>query len=299
MAFSKALMGVYPISSFMHVPKKMPAPVWLMLGTAFAVDTGNLALSDAFRARHPTLLVTAGHTFSPWKQHKLNIPEEWCRLRYMVARCMAFDQNGAADAALMADMTVVAAHPKLDVCVLAPTDAAAFAAMQAKHRASVGLDGEGAMPDPFRLARPVAGASGTFTGFRGRGTLGDPSTMPSEEEAKTMSDDEKRRLVAEQRGAFGRQDGSIISARPRFTDDGAEVGHAAVSSGRVYSGMSGCPFVSSSDRAVHGVLTSRAFIDGDGAAAEGIEVRGSQEDRPYDIVYVPSGDIIDWLETMK
>src|SRR3989338_4454877 len=108
MSLTSAVGGIFPVVSFLHVPKQMPQPQWLVLGTGFLLHVPSLlptnqannnhrpdGLLSRVRSRHqkankngdPFLVLSVAHNFAPWrvKEWKLNIPDDWRKARYIAA----------------------------------------------------------------------------------------------------------------------------------------------------------------------------------------------------------------------
>lgn len=309
-----AMAGVWPIASYLHVPKQMPQPVWLSLGTAFALDKASAGFSASFQAKHEVLLLCAAHTMTPWRLYKLNIPDDWCKGRYVIGKALMYDAFGAGDAARLFDVGLVGVHPTLDVALLRVAKPAEFrAACRAGPRGD-----EGDHNDTFAATRlvpsPTEPTNGTFVGFRGRGSLGDVAA-PDEEAVKKMSAAEKQQLQEQHRNAVGRQDATQLNValvaepptvavpRLRTSEDEGHVDAAASPAssvysravisgvGRGYAGMSGSPLFSG------GSLLAPA--DGVRDAHGLLFQAGLQEARDSEVLYVPSEPITEWLQTLK
>uniref|UniRef100_A0A6U4UBD8 Peptidase S1 domain-containing protein n=1 Tax=Neobodo designis TaxID=312471 RepID=A0A6U4UBD8_NEODS len=316
-----SLSGIWPIASYLHVPKHMPAPNWLMLGSAFAIDKGSLNLNPAFAAKHDVLLLTAAHSFSPWRCFKLNIPEDWRKARYVTGKVMQYDAHGSADVTRTCELGVVAVHPTVDVAlvkVMKPDEFRKQCAAGPKD-APPAEEGEAADVNDvfgtFRLTTPDfatddALVTSSIMGFRGRGSLGN-TEWPSEEAVKAMPAEQRKALMEEQRNAVGKQDYNVCQVSlvkdPPVTDvpplvptsDAGELkgpassiySRAAVKSGSCYAGMSGSPLV-------FGPLIAEQ--PGQPRDAAGLLFQsGLKEKRNTEVLYVPSSAMIPWLESLK
>nr|CCC89572.1 unnamed protein product [Trypanosoma congolense IL3000] len=123
----------FPIMSFLHVPGKMSQPLWLMMGTAFlvrvpgGVHLGGPTFNDSAYAGNLNcgtrrVLLTAKHTFVPWKYtdpQKLKIPEEFRKTRFVIGRLYLPDDEGRAVGSRTVDLQLMALHPSLDIALVA------------------------------------------------------------------------------------------------------------------------------------------------------------------------------------
>lgn len=317
--------GVWPIASYLHVPKVMPQAQWLMLGSAFAIDTSNLRLDPGFAAKHDNLMITAAHTFAPWRSFKVNIPDEWRKGRYVTGKLLQYDAHGAADNTKMHDLGLIAVHPTVDVALVKVMKSSPFFAQcrAGPTMAPPPEDNEDAdvndMFARFKLVTPefasdadaAASVPATVLGFRGRGDLGSTEQM-SEEEGKKMSAADRQAKIDNHKNAVGRQDLHLTKVRllkdapiaevpplvPAFTDMPGEnvpgssiYARAAVEGGACYAGMSGCPVVTA------------PFVAPDRKAsrnAAGVLFRqGLAGNKTTEVLYVPSAAVVSWLESLK
>jgi hypothetical protein len=320
-AVASSVAGIFPIVSYLHVPKAMPEPNWLMLGSTFVLDKSALKLNPAFAAKHEVLMLTAAHTLAPWRCFKVNIPDEWRKARFVTGKVMQYDCLGTADVSRMCELGVVAVHPTVDVALVKVLDAKTFT----KHCADGPKDAEKDPGDAddvnnvlgaFRLTSPTfasdapddAFVEASCLGFRGRGKLGDTEAL-GEEQQKKMTTAERQALVDEHRKAVGKQDFNVCRIRvrkdPPVTDvpplvPTGEAGdpkapassiysRGLVASGACYAGMSGAPLV----------LPPLINAGGSRDACGLLFQRGLNENRNTEVLYVPSSAIVPWLESLK
>lgn len=228
--------GIFPVTSFLHVPRKMPQPVWMMLGTAFIVDlapANAAAIQEKTKTTPPLTIVTALHTFMPWKFFDFTFPEEYLRARYVTGTIFHVDDYCQPDMACQFPISLRAVHPSLDLCLLTiniRADAAAESKfLQAAQQRS--------MLAKFRLVDAPIGSRADIVGYRGRGKLGLVSDY-SQEALKAVPAAEREEMQKLHRQAVGKQDPA--SAPCTLLDPTrVELDNPA----HVFSGMSGGPIV--------------------------------------------------------
>lgn len=162
MSLTTAVGGIFPLVSFLHVPKQMPQPQWLVLGTGFLLHLPSLpnqtrsdGLLSRVRARYnnksstnvnrggdPFLVLSVAHNFAPWrvKEWKLNIPDDWRKARYITANIYQYDANGSCLKDTACKMQMEAVHPTLDLALLSIPDTGSFVRQVAVAAAATGHD---------------------------------------------------------------------------------------------------------------------------------------------------------------
>jgi hypothetical protein len=315
--------GIWPIVSYLHVPKAMPQAQWLMLGTAFALDKPSLKLDPAFAAKHDVLLLTAAHTLAPWRCFQVNIPDEWRKSRYVIGKIMQYDSHGSGDITRMCNLDVVAVHPTVDVALLRLAKPQEFrkhcheGPANAPPLEAGETEGLNDVSGTFRLvappfpadAKPSDAITALCLGFRGRGGLGGTEQL-SEADAKKLTQAEREQKIQEHRHAVGKQDFNVahigVRRDPPVTDvpplvPTAEGGDPKAPASSIYSrgqvlqgacfaGMSGSPLVLPPVLATPGQPRDACGL---------LFQRGLLENRDSEVLYVPSDAIIPWLESLK
>jgi hypothetical protein len=315
-----SLSGIWPMVSYLHVPKHMPEPNWLMLGSAFAIDKSALNLDPGFAAKHDVLMLTAAHTLAPWRCFKVNIPDDWRKARYVTGKVMQYDAHGSGDITRMSELGVVAVHPTVDVALVKVMKPQAFRQHCAAgpKDAPPPEDGEAADVNnvfgTFKLGTPdfesdAAVVTSSVMGFRGRGRLGNTEQL-SEEEVKKMTPQERQKMMEDQRNAVGKQDFNVcrvgLVKEPPVTDvpplvptgEGGDPTSAAssiyaradVKSGSCFAGMSGSPLVTGPLMAAPGTSRNAAGL---------LFQRGLLDNKDKEVLYVPASAMVPWLESLK
>jgi len=268
MALINPFAGVFPVVSYLHVPRKMPHAQWLMIGTCFLIEPPTAEI----RNRAPAIFLTAAHTFIPWKYSsnpaELKIPADFRKPRYCTGNICLYDGDGRSSNTEKFAVHLAAVHPTLDVALLTLSlqDCDAFLSRvyqrQLWHCFRL-------MPAscPFPIGSPV-----TITGFRGRGRIGELDTL-NEEVVKRLSKEDQAALLREMTPIEGKQDG--VSCGLCVTGTGV----AQQTHFQCYNGMSGAPVQHSTDkRLAIGVITKKM-----GQNSVGFET---------------STDILNWCETL-
>lgn len=319
-----SLSGIFPMVSYLHVPKTMPQPVWLMLGSAFVIDKEAIGLDAAFSAKHDVLMLTAAHTLAPWRCYKCSIPDEWRKGRYVTGKVLQYDAFGAADISRTVDFGVLAVHPTVDVALVKVFDGAKFRAycrQGPKDAPAEETVGDNDTWGTFDLVSPAFGTEPSTSaassievscvGFRGRGDLGETQQL-TQEEMNTMPAPERQRRIDEHKTAPGKQDVNIVKLKvvkepavadvpplvPMFVGEGPTAPASSIysralvgGSGRCYAGMSGSPLVLPPMVAAPG--TSRR------CAAGLLFQAGLAERKNTEVLYVPADAIASWLRSLK
>lgn len=355
MSITRHVGGIFPIVSFLHVPKEMPAPQWLVLGTGFLLHAPSLeavvsssssknkgdgggggggGLLARIRGRstkgEPWLILSVAHNFAPWRvpEWKLNIPNDWRKMRFILGNVYQYDQFGSCLKDTACKMSIEAMHPTLDLALLSIPDSGEFIRHLATASAMSGTTDD----DDFNLRlsqfkleplRKSAFADGAAeeqlfveaVGFRGRGALGD-TRIDGEAATKQLTAEDRARMVEEHRHAVGKQDLHVFSFAPTFkraktVGEGegkkdhlmlVEPGEGFGRRGSPYIGMSGSPVMPSSQEA-----------DKEGVDAGGVRVRtacgifyggelahkqltdGKSKQNGTHARYVPAQDILNWF----
>jgi hypothetical protein len=361
MSLTRACAGIFPFVSFLHVPKQMPQPQWLVLGTAFLLHVPSLPkprarapsaassatadaseLSDApstphiasgglisrikqrgktpqARASDPLLLLSVAHNIAPWrvKEWKLNIPDDWRRLRNIIGNVYQCDAFGACLKDSACRVTVEAMHPTLDLALLSIPDAGGFVRQVATAAAATGDDDDFNQRLSYFRLQPLGGAAAgkellvDAIGFRGRGSLGD-TRIDGEAATKALAPEERHRMVEEHRHAVGKQDVHVFSFVPELASGaGASSALHPTGNGRgivgsPFIGMSGSPVIArgSSDATADGCRVRSAagiFYGGELAPATPLLAStdpASPAPRGSLARFVPAEDIIEFLESV-
>lgn len=269
----------------------MSKPLWLMMGTAFPIQT-SAADAAAATVAPPQLLLTAKHTFAPWDYAKdasqLKIPEDYRKLRFVVGKMYRTDEDGRSMASEKVNLRLVSQHPNLDVAVLAvdakkdpDTQGSGGGTARAGSASSAGSSTSTTVApvanlfdSPLALCstRYPAASEGRIIGYRGRGRLG---------ELDTLDPSLLQRLPAEEREALLKNlqdiEGKQLQASTTVTildEKGMCKGTGDMAA--CYHGMSGGPLLTAS------------------GCCAGI-LYGHHPDAPGCLGYTPCADFADWL----
>lgn len=296
MSLRSAFSGIFPLVSFLHVPRQMPQPKWLALGTAFCVHPS--VLTESLRSRYPVILLTAAHTFVPWNFLKLGLPEDFCKARYIVVRLYAYDDLGAARPDVYVDARLVATHPVADLAAISVKDLGTWESFLSKHNDASSTPGcENVLN--HSLVVPDGVTQATMMGFRGRGVLGDAENVDLER-LKALPADERHALQAKYVHAVGQQDAFSTTVTFPSPAEKASLPSAAFTSSRLDTTPPSQP-PATSITAVGKVDTLRGLAGMSGSpllkrdgGCLGILTHGSKVPGSY-VNYVPSAVALDWV----
>ncbi|EPY34440.1 hypothetical protein STCU_01583 [Strigomonas culicis] len=205
----------------------MSKPLWLMLGTAFAIE-------PPVSVPNVTLLLTAKHTFLPWlyvdAADKVKIPEEFRKSRYVIGKL--YDPRTLGTTPLVSEEVGIASiHPTLDAALLV-----------AQQRGEEKIAFTKRLTLNYEVG-PTTTAE--IVGFRGEGQLGELDTLDSNLLEK-LPVEERNKLLKLMENVEGRHVETRTSVEI-VTPEGMCRGLTAKD--RCFHGMSGAPLISE-DRCV-------------------------------------------------
>ena len=279
MSLINGMAGIFPLCSYLHVPGKMSAPVWMMLGTCILWAPPNVRRSD--RSRGLSFL-TCAHTFLPWnfvkveKPEDVTIPVEFRKQRFVIGKLFLFNEYGQAQKQHAFSLQLVAVNEELDVALLTMplTEADAFrGAARSRQLDKFHTLHDGDVP---------VGSSLSLVGFRGVGRLGEVESTDLRA-IKAMTAIEREELTLLFANAEGRQEASTAGAVCLRRGVGL-----LQNSMRAYQGQSGSPLCDGSG-GLRGMLYGRP---------RGADEVVAEYHLERVIGYVPSTSILKWAEEL-
>jgi hypothetical protein len=283
-----SIRGVFPVISYLHVPGKMKAPQWLMMGTCFALSMGSIGVRAE---KSKVFFLTSAHTFLPWAHMKsaaeLKIPLEFRKPRFVIGRVFLpmghLDGSRAVERRLWYSAALSAVHPSLDVALLSataaapPASGAALLPSSAQTLELAARHFDWWQEYSLDASDPAEGAAVETLGFRGLGVLGEIDTLDATL-LQTLSKPQQDALVQELREVEGKQQLTVASGAV------ARRGVAVITAGRCWNGMSGAPFV------INGRTASACGVLY-GNCAEVDSLHGNEQC----IGFIPSSAVVSWI----
>lgn len=278
MTLLRSLQGIFPMTSYFFVPKKMNAPQWLMMGSCFAIDPDKFAGPRSKQFSH--CFLTAAHTMGPWRIHpQITIPEEYRRHRFVQGKVMMYDEFGNIDTAKTVEVSLSAVHPTLDVALLTIPNADEAQRFDKLAKANE--------LNQFKsLGTSARGDVLYLNGFRGRGSFGQVTGEEDIERMKRLTEAERAKVEREMSRAVGQQD-PVSTTLVALNDHQGVVTH-----GKVGAGMSGAPCLLRSDVSVAvGILCSAVPL-------KELPVGDKPDPTKQYISFVPMAPIAQWLDEL-